>query len=131
MSTYVPCIAISMSCAIDEALHRQGRCPTLHTLNPTADPRLYQVSAVQTGEVSAEAAAGLYLEQRSGQLQALHLLFQSQACCEDLPEEPAFRALGQFNSLLLKCPPGAKSGALHALMDAAKVGSFVCTQRRQ
>ena len=76
----------------------------------------------QTGEVSAEAAAGLYLEDRTAQLQALHLLLQAQACCEALPEDPASKALGQFNSLLLKCPPGAKSGALHALLDAAKVG---------
>ena len=71
--------------------------------------------------MSAEAAAGLYLEERTAQLQALHLLFQSQACCESLPDDPASKALGQFNSLLLKCPPGAKSGALHALLAAVKV----------
>ena len=75
------------------------------------------------GEVSAEAAAGLYLQDRTAQLRVLHLLLQAQACSEAAPEDPASKALGQFNSLLLKCPPGAKSGALHALLDAAKVGS--------
>ena len=77
---------------------------------------------LQLGEVSAEAAAGLHYEERRAQLEALHLLLQSQACGEERLDDPAFKALCQFNALLLKSVPGSRMGALHLLLAAAKVG---------
>ena len=60
-----------------------------------------------------------------GQLEALHLLLQSQACCGERADDPALKALGQFNALLLKSAPGGRTGALHQLLDAAKVGRLL------
>lgn len=80
---------------------------------------------MQLGEVSAEAAAGVYYEERRAQLEAVHLLLQSQACCEEGLDEQAFKALCQFNALLLKTVPGSAPGVLHHLLSAAKVGASI------
>jgi len=99
---------------------RRAPPPCVFRKRPARAPLTPASPGAQRGEATAEAAAGLFLEERRALVAALHRLLQAQALPAADAEPALAAALAAFNADLLGARAGGRSVLLSRLIELIK-----------